>query len=103
LPALDLCEAVEDRAHVESHPERHFHHGLLVHRLELADRDRHAVRLDEGPRISDRHEALAVRGELSERLIRPIPQRPQVPPQAFPGAWMTSGIMAIHVTAPLLA
>src|SRR5881628_2923391 len=73
LPALDLCEAVEDRAHVESHPERHFHHGLLVHRLELADRDRHAVRLDEGPRISDRHEALAAYGKSLVSVGYPWP------------------------------
>src|SRR3989454_501228 len=68
LPALDLREAVEDRAHVESRPERHLHHALLVHGLELADGDRHSVRFAERPRVPDRDEALAVRQEMPALL-----------------------------------
>src|SRR5437899_1903724 len=102
FPALDLREPVEDRAHVESHPERHLHDALLVHGLELSDRHRHAVRLDQGPRIADRDEALAVRRELPERLVRPIAERPEVHPEPLPRAWMQSGIIDIPVQETLL-
>src|SRR5712691_1798916 len=102
FPALDLREPVEDRAHVESHPERHLHDALLVHGLELSDRHRHAVRLDQGPRIADRDEALAVRRELPERLVRPIAERPEIHPEPLPRAWMQSGIIDIPVQETLL-
>src|SRR5256885_8269913 len=42
LSALDRREAIEDRAHVESHPQRRFEDRLLVHRLE----DRKSTRLN---------------------------------------------------------
>src|SRR2546422_390876 len=102
LPSLDLREAVEDRAHVESHAERHLHPALLVPGLELAARDRHSVRLNQRPRIPDRNEALAVRSELSERLVGTIAKRPEVHPEPLPRAWMQSGIIDVAVQEALL-
>src|SRR2546422_3214026 len=102
FPALDLREPVQDRAHVESHPECHLHHALLVHGLELADGDGHSVRLDQRPRIPDRHEALAEGRELAERLVRTVAERPEVHPEPLPRPWMQSGIIDVPVQEALL-
>src|SRR6059036_1729785 len=99
---LDLREPVEDRAHVESHPECHLHHALLVHGLELADGDGHSVRLDQRPRVPDRHEALAEGRELAERRVRTVAERPEVHPEPLPRPWMQSGIIDIAVEKALL-
>src|SRR6059036_2476208 len=99
---LDLREPVEDRAHVESHPECHLHHALLVHGFELTDRDGHSVRLNQRPRIPDRHEALAEGRELAERLVRTVAERPEVHPEPLPRPWMQSGIIDVPVQEALL-
>src|SRR5438093_3283845 len=95
-------EPVEDRPHVEAHPEGHLDHALLVHRLELANGHRHAMRLDQRPRISDGDEALRIRGELSERLVRPIAERPEVHPEPLPRSRMQPDVIDVPIEESLL-
>src|SRR5213078_846729 len=63
---------------------------------------RHAMRLDQRPRISDGDEALRVRGELSERLVRPIAERPEVHPEPLPRSRMQPDVIDVPIEESLL-
>src|SRR5437660_19587 len=102
LPPLDLGEPVQDRADVEAHAEGHLHHALLVDRLELPHGHGHAVRLDEGPRISDGDEALPVRRELAERLVGSVAERAEVHAEPLPRPRMQPGVIDVPIEEALL-
>src|SRR2546430_141134 len=102
LPSFHLCQPVKDRPHVESHPEGHLHHALLVHGFELAHGDRHAMCFDEGPRISDGHEALSVRCELPERLVGSFAERAEVHAEPLPRPRMQPGVIDVSKEEALL-
>src|SRR5438034_964102 len=60
------------------------------------------MRLDQRPRISDGDEALRVSGELSERLVRPIAERPEVHPEPLLRSRMQPDVIDVPIEESLL-